>query len=80
MQYREFHGLADLGIVSLDLHATVGTRVDNGNLLGLVSSYTTTDGGTHDMAGVWFAKQAVAPSEESLKVSLHDVLAASAPD
>jgi len=28
--------------------------MDNGNLLGLVSSYETADGATHDMADVWF--------------------------
>jgi hypothetical protein len=48
--------LDQLGIVDLDLNAQRGTEMDNGNLLGLVSSYTTQDGQTHDMADVWFAK------------------------
>jgi hypothetical protein len=57
----ELKGLADVGIVSLDLHATAGSTVDNGNVLGLVSSYTTADGARHDMADVWLAKQAAVP-------------------
>ncbi|HET8870129.1 MAG TPA: hypothetical protein VFM48_06765, partial [Aquabacterium sp.] len=52
----EMKSLHDLGIVSLDLHAQKGTAIDNGNLLGLVSSYTTTDGKQHAMADVWFSK------------------------
>ncbi|MBL8275103.1 MAG: hypothetical protein JNL93_00235, partial [Pelomonas sp.] len=48
----------------------------NGNLIGLVSSYTSTDGSNHQVADVWFTKD-VQPqtSAETAKVSLHDVLA-----
>ena len=53
----ELQSLADLGILSLDLQAQTGTEVDNGNLLGLVSSYTTTGGETRDLADVWFARE-----------------------
>jgi hypothetical protein len=67
----ELKTLDELGIVSLDLGAMVGTHVDNGNLLGLVSSYTTKDGASHDMADVWFAKGA-----ETVKID--DLLAAPA--
>jgi hypothetical protein len=52
----ELKSLADLGILSMDLGASVGTETDNGNLLGLVSSYTTTEGESRDMADVWFQK------------------------
>jgi hypothetical protein len=63
----ELRGLADFGIVSLDLSALTGSEVDNGNLLGLTSSYTTADGATHDMADVWFAKDvAAAPALNEL--------------
>ncbi|MBT9527125.1 MAG: heme utilization protein, partial [Rhizobacter sp.] len=63
----ELHGLADFGVVSLDLSALAGSEVDNGNLLGLTSSYTTADGATHDMADVWFAKDvAAAPALNEL--------------
>jgi trimeric autotransporter adhesin len=34
----------------------VGHEVNNGNLLGLVSSYKGADGQDHAMADVWFAK------------------------
>jgi hypothetical protein len=54
----ELHGLADFGIVSLDLNGVTGTAVDNGNLLGITSSYSKADGSTHDMADVWFSKDA----------------------
>lgn len=30
--------------------------MDNGNLLALVSNYTSTDGSTHAMADVWFQR------------------------
>jgi hypothetical protein len=56
----ELHGLADFGIVSLDLNHVTGSQMDNGNLLGMVSSYTTADGATHQMADVYFAKDTTA--------------------
>jgi hypothetical protein len=66
----ELHGLAEFGVVSLDLKGLAGTEVDNGNLLGLVSSYTGADGTQHAMADVWFAKdisvQAAAPRLDEL--------------
>jgi hypothetical protein len=64
----ELHGLADFGIVSLDLQHVTGTQTDNGNLLGMVSSYTTADGAQHQMADVLFAKDtgAAAPALSEL--------------
>ena len=53
----ELRTLADLGIVSMDLNAAAGQGTDQGNLLGLTSSYTLADGSSRDMADVWFAKQ-----------------------
>jgi len=50
--------LAQLNIQSLNLSATVANQSNNGNLVGLVSSYTTTDGKTHELADVWFASTA----------------------
>ncbi|MEY4765469.1 MAG: hypothetical protein RI907_2142, partial [Pseudomonadota bacterium] len=87
----ELKSLDQLGIVSLDLTAQKGTEIDNGNLLGLVSSYTTADGSDHAMADVWFAKssataEAATTSADAAsvttsavsaaQVSLSDVLAA----
>ncbi|HEY0821194.1 MAG TPA: heme utilization protein, partial [Rhizobacter sp.] len=68
----ELQGLAELGIVSLNLDAVAGTTVDNGNLLGLVSSYTTGDGTQHDLVDVWLAK------DRSADLQLGELLAAPA--
>ena len=76
----ELKTLAELGIVSLDLHAQTGTAKDNGNLIGLVSSYTTTDGAQHEMADVWFAREAVSAApklSELLAAPAGEVLPAS---
>ena len=54
-QKSELHTLASLGITELDLKSQTSPEVNNGNMVGLVSSYTTVDGATHDMADVWFA-------------------------
>jgi hypothetical protein len=55
----ELKTLTELGVVSMDLHATVGTTVENGNAHGLVSSYTTADGSSHEVVDVWLSKQSV---------------------
>jgi hypothetical protein len=71
----ELHGLAELGVASLDLHAQAGSATDNGNLLALVSSYTTTDGATHDMADVWFARDnGTAAAKAAAEVTVADLL------
>ena len=55
----ELHGLGEFGVTSLNLQAQTGVQTDNGNTLGLVSSWTDTDGQVHDMADVWFNAQAL---------------------
>jgi hypothetical protein len=70
----ELHALAEYGITELSLNAQAGTGVDHGNVLGLTSSYTTADGAKHDMADVWFAKEA-AP-----QVHIDDLLTAPSAD
>lgn len=50
----ELRTLSSLGIAKINVNATAGTGTDNGNILGLTSSYETTDGVTHDAADVWF--------------------------
>jgi hypothetical protein len=52
----EMKSLHDLGIVSLDLHATAGNTADHGNSIGLTSTYTTASGATHQMADVNLTK------------------------
>jgi len=51
----EIRTLASLNISQISLQASVGSAVDNGNKLGLTSTYQTTDGATHAAADVWFA-------------------------
>jgi hypothetical protein len=53
-QSGELQSLQQLGISQLDLSAQKVTELDHGNIIGLVSGYTTTDGATHAMADVWF--------------------------
>ena len=50
----ELKTLADLKISQLSLTTTTEISQDHGNLLGLNSSYQTTDGATHAAADVWF--------------------------
>ena len=73
----ELKGLIDFGIVELDLNAAKGSVVDNGNLLGLVSTYTKADGSRHAMADVWFAKDEEKNVE---RPDLKDLLAAPSAD
>ena len=54
----ELTNLSDLGINSISLNATKSTQNNNGNLIGLMGSYTTTDGKTHTMGDVWFQTDA----------------------
>jgi hypothetical protein len=62
-QTGELHSLADLGIVSFNLKATTGYAVENGNLHGLVSSFTTADGAVHALDDVWLQQATVAASQ-----------------
>jgi len=55
-QSGELKSMASLGITQLNLAATVTpSDTNNGNIIGMVSSYTTSDGATHQMGDVWFA-------------------------
>jgi hypothetical protein len=70
----ELKGLADFGIVEINLDFAKGSQMDNGNLLGMVGSYATGDGSQHAMADVWFAKDAPLPP------MIADLLAAPPPE
>jgi len=54
----EVVSLNDLGISSLSLSSQASTAVDNGNLIGLMGSFTKSDGTTHTMGDVWFQTDA----------------------
>ena len=51
----EIQSLASLQISQISLQASAGSAMDNGNIVGLTSTYQTTDGVTHAAADVWFA-------------------------
>jgi hypothetical protein len=77
----ELKGLAELGITELSLAHAKGNATDNGNLLGLVGSYTTANGSQHQMADVWFTKQtgseaAAASHADQAPPKLSELLAA----
>ncbi|RTL32184.1 MAG: hypothetical protein EKK49_11235 [Rhodocyclaceae bacterium] len=63
-QADELHSLDSLGIVKLNLDATASSDKNNGNIVGLISSYETSAGVTREMADVWFVadKNGVASS------------------
>jgi len=75
----ELHSLAEFGIVELDLTARVGTQMDHGNLIGLLSTFTRADGSQQVLADGWFAKDAV-PRQNDVAASatLGDLLTATA--
>jgi len=53
----ELRTLGELGITELSLSTSAGQGTDNGNILGLNSSYRTADGTEHAAADVWFQIQ-----------------------
>jgi len=62
----ELFSLNDLGIKSLSLDATKSDLMNNGNLVGLMGSFTTSDGKTHTMGDVWFQTDAAGDKVFSL--------------
>ena len=53
----ELLGLVDLHITELNLDFLRTQRLDQGNLVGMVSSYTLADGQVREMADVWFRQE-----------------------
>jgi hypothetical protein len=66
----ELRTLSSLGITQLDLKAQSTTEDNNGNIVGLVSSFTTADGSVHEMADVWFSTQVASGSATSSEVKV----------
>jgi hypothetical protein len=51
----QLHSLSSLGVVRIDLNTVIKVGIaDNGNVIGLESTYATADGKTHTIADVWF--------------------------
>jgi len=67
----ELRNLSQAGIESLSLVAEATAVIDQGNLIGLMGGYTTTDGQKHEMADVWLSTKRAG---DTLKVTLSDVL------
>ena len=65
-QTGELHTLDSLGITQLNLSDTTSSTKNNGNLLGLIGSYATSDGKIRQMTDVWFvadpSQNAIVPS------------------
>jgi hypothetical protein len=55
----ELQSLTQSGIESLSLVARPTAVIEQGNLIGLMGSYTTTDGLSHEMADVWLSASAL---------------------
>jgi hypothetical protein len=63
----ELVSINSTGIVSLKLGPKSSTATENGNKIGLVSSYTNADGSSGTMADVWFrTKSANAPEVKTI--------------
>ncbi len=62
----ETRTLDSLGVTKLNLNAESAFTKDNGNLIGLTSSYETADGTSHAMADVWF----VANKDQDLRTQV----------
>ncbi len=78
-QTDEIKTLDDFGIIRLALDASTSTDTDNGNLIGLRSSYQTLDGQMHQMADVWFqttAGKSTQANTESLLSSVSGLVEA----
>jgi len=69
--------LGELAITQLDLNPLTSTTAENGNLIGLVSSYHTSEGGTHEMADVWFSVQALPDAVSTSTVIWNDSITTS---
>jgi hypothetical protein len=54
---------ADIKVLSLSNHAT--SILDQGNLIGLVGSYTTSDGKSRDLVDIWLRVDPLNPQSES---------------
>ena len=74
--YAELKSLGTLGISSISVVTERVIQQDNGNIVGLISSYQTTDGTSHAAADVWFITRAGASpaTPEALGAGLPDLV------
>jgi len=57
----ELRALDQAGVASIRLGSSVSSIIDNGNLLGRMGSFVTTDGSVRDVADVWFDARPAKP-------------------
>ena len=72
----ELKTLTSLGITKIGTEAKVELSKDNGNLVGLVSTYETTDGTSHAAADVWFVADKYHANASSGATTVDDAIAA----
>jgi len=73
-QADELKSLGDLGITKLNLDAKQNASLNNGNIVGITSTYETSDGNTHQAADVWFQMAAPGASLTTSVSSLTQAL------
>ena len=61
----ELKSLSDLGITQLNLATNTARDSNQGNLIGLTSTYQTSDGSLHEAADVWFVVDKEAGNSDS---------------
>jgi hypothetical protein len=71
----EVRSLASLGITGISVKADVTSTLDNGNTIGLTSSYQTADGAQHLAGDVWFAAQDATTTASAAALSTATVAA-----
>ncbi|MBY0557554.1 MAG: hypothetical protein K2P77_10155, partial [Burkholderiaceae bacterium] len=64
-QADELHSLQQLSIASLSTRASAVRSEQQGNVIGLAASYTSTDGSEHASADVWFQTSTTSVSKLS---------------
>lgn len=66
-QAGEVKSMQDVGIAKISTEANKSFAKDNGNWVGLTSSYETVDGKTHAAADVWFVADKSGKADEDLR-------------
>uniref|UniRef100_UPI00262463CF Ig-like domain-containing protein n=1 Tax=uncultured Pseudoteredinibacter sp. TaxID=1641701 RepID=UPI00262463CF len=69
VQDGELFGLDEAGVISINLDAQTNNETDNGNIIGLSSSYTDKDGNDLSIDDVWFGYDSgAADNSEAIEI------------
>jgi len=74
----ELRTLAQAGVQALSLGARPTAMIDQGNLIGLIGSYSSADGMTHEMADIWLSVKPLGPKVLDLSLFDHSLANAGA--